>query len=46
MFACNFFGIDRQVYHRKIKRCLIQLYKAKLAVNTVLEIRAQMPRIG
>ena len=46
MFACNLFGIDRQVYYRKIKRRIIKQDRAQLVVNMVLEIRAQMPRIG
>jgi putative transposase len=46
MFACNLFGIDRQVYYRKIKRHIIKQDKAQLVVNMVLEIRIQMPRIG
>jgi putative transposase len=46
MFACTLFGIDRQVYYRRIKRRIIKQDKAQLAVNMVLEIRAQMPRIG
>jgi transposase InsO family protein len=46
MFACTLFGVDRQVYYRKIKRRLIKQDKAKLVVKQVLEIRAQMPRIG
>ena len=46
MFACTLFGIDRQVYYRKIKRRLIKQDKAQLVVNMVLEIRTQMPRIG
>ena len=46
MFACNLFGIDRQVYYRKIKRRIIKQDKAQLVVNMVLEIRTQMPRIG
>jgi putative transposase len=46
MFACTLFGIDRQVYYRKIKRRLIKQDKAQLVVNIVLEIRTQMPRIG
>jgi transposase InsO family protein len=40
------FGIDRQVYYRKIKRRLIKQDKATLVVKMVLEIRTQMPRIG
>ena len=46
MFACTLFGIDRQVYYRKIKRHIIKQDKAQLVVNMVLEIRTQMPRIG
>jgi putative transposase len=46
MFACTLFGIDRQVYYRKIKRRIIKQDKAQLVVNMVLEIRIQMPRIG
>ena len=46
MFACALFGIDRQVYYRKIKRRIIKQDKAQLVVQLVLEIRTQMPRIG
>ena len=46
MFACNLFGIDRQVYYRKIQRRIIKQDKAQLIVNMVLEIRTLMPRIG
>jgi len=46
MFACTLFGIDRQVYYRKIKRRIIKQDKAQLVVNMVLEIRTLMPRIG
>lgn len=46
MFACTLFGIDRQVYYRKIKRRVIKQNKAELVVNLVIEIRTQMPRIG
>jgi transposase InsO family protein len=46
MFACTLFGIDRQVYYRKIKRRIIKKDKAQLVVDMILEIRAQMPRIG
>jgi transposase InsO family protein len=46
MFACTLFGIDRQVYYRKIKRRIKRQDKAQLVVNMVLEIRALMPRIG
>jgi transposase InsO family protein len=46
MFACILFGIDRQVYYRKIKRRIIKQDKAQLVVKMVLKIRTQMPRIG
>jgi len=46
MFACTLFGVDRQVYYRKIKRRIIKQDKAQLVVNMVLEIRIQMPKIG
>ena len=46
MFACTLFGIDRQVYYRKIKRHSAKQDKAQLVVKMVLEIRTQMPRIG
>jgi putative transposase len=46
MFACTLFVIYRQVYYRKIKRRIIKQDKAQLVVNLVLQIRAQMPRIG
>ena len=40
------FGIDRQVYYRKIKRYFNKQNKARLVVDMVLEIRQQMPKIG
>ena len=46
MFTCYLFGIDRQVYYRKIKRRIIKQDKAQLVVTMVLEIRILMPRIG
>ena len=46
MFACTLFGIDRQVYYRKIKRRIVKQDKATLVVEMVVEIRTQMPRIG
>jgi len=46
MFACTLFGIDRQVYYRRIRRRVIKQDKAQLVVKMVLEIRTQMPRIG
>ena len=46
MFACTLFGIDRQVYYRKIKRRKKRLSNASKVVVMVLEIRQDMPRIG
>ena len=46
MFACTLFGIDSQVYYRKIKRRIIKQDKVQLVVKMVLEIRIQIPRIG
>jgi len=46
MFACTLFGIDRQVYYRKIKRRKIRQSNASKVVSMVLEIRQTMPRIG
>jgi transposase InsO family protein len=46
MFACNLFGIDREVYYRRIKRKTIKEAKAIEAVSMVLEIRKSMPRLG
>ena len=46
MFACNLFGIDRQVYYRKIKRRKHKQLKASKVVSLVIEIRQSMPRIG
>jgi transposase InsO family protein len=46
MFACTLFGIDRQVYYRKIKRRNKRQSNASEVVSMVLEIRQTMPRIG
>ena len=46
MFACTLFGIDRQVYYRKIKRRKARQSNASKVVSLVLEIRQNMPRIG
>jgi putative transposase len=46
MFACTLFGIDRQVYYRKIKRRKARQSNATKVVSMVLEIRQIMPRIG
>lgn len=46
MFACYLFGVDRQVYYRKIKRKAIKQAKATQVVSMVLEVRKSMPRLG
>ncbi|KIA92221.1 integrase, partial [Flavobacterium sp. JRM] len=40
------FGIDRQVYYRKIRRTTSSQNKAKEVVSLVHNIRSVMPRIG
>ena len=46
MFACHLFGIDRQVYYRKISRRVCKQTKAEQVVTMVAGIRKSMPRIG
>ena len=46
MFTCTLFGIDRQVYYRKIKRREARQSKASKIVAMVITIRQTMPRIG
>jgi transposase InsO family protein len=46
MFACHLFGVDRQVYYRKIKRKIYKQTKAAEVVSMVLEVRKSMPRLG
>ena len=46
MFACGLFGVDRQVYYRKIKRRKDKQNKASMVVSLVDRIRQSMPRIG
>lgn len=46
MFSCYLFGIDRQVYYRKIKRKINKQNKAAQVVAMVIEIRKSMPRLG
>ena len=46
MFACTLFGVDRQVYYRKIKRRIARQSNASKVITMVLEIRQTMPRIG
>ena len=40
------FGIDRQVYYRKIRRKINKQSKAEQVVSMVIEIRKSMPRLG
>ena len=46
MFACHLFGINRQVYYRKIRQRVYKQTKAGQVVAMILEIRKSMPRIG
>ena len=46
MFACTLFGIDRQVYYRRIERTSSRQLIASEVVSLVLKIRNTMPRIG
>ncbi len=46
MFACHLFGIDRQVYYRKISSRSHKQTQAGKVVAMVAAIRNTMPRIG
>lgn len=46
MFACYLFGVDRQVYYRKIKRKANKQTKANKVISMVGDIRKSMPRLG
>ena len=46
MFACYLFGVDRQVYYRKLKKRKVRQSVASTVVSMVLEIRKEQPRIG
>lgn len=46
MFACNLFGISRQVYYRKTKRRATKQTKAGQVISMIADIRKTMPRIG
>lgn len=46
MFACSLFGLNRQVYYRRIKRKIDKESKAIEVVSMVLDIRKSMPRLG
>jgi hypothetical protein len=45
MFACNLFGIDRQVYYRRIKRKINKEAKVEV-VSMINQVRKTMPRLG
>lgn len=46
MFACQLFGIDRQVYYRSVRRKACRQSKAEQVIAMIAEIRRYMPRIG
>jgi putative transposase len=46
VFACYLFGVNRQVYYRKISRKRNKQSKAIEVVAMVIEIRKSMPRLG
>jgi putative transposase len=46
VFTCYLFGIDRQVYYRKIRRKVSKQNKAEEVISMVNDIRKTMPRIG
>jgi len=46
VFACQLFGIDRQVYYRGIRRRTCKQSKAELVVGLVSGLRRSMPRLG
>ena len=46
MFACHLFGINRQVYYRKIRTRASKQTKASQVVAMIIGIRKSMPRIG
>lgn len=46
MFACHLFGINRQVYYRRIRRKALKQSKAEQVVKLVNDQRLIMPRIG
>lgn len=45
-FTCYLFGIDRQVYYRRIRRKISKQDKAKNVILMVDAIRQSMPTIG
>jgi transposase InsO family protein len=46
VFACHLFGINRQVYYRKIRTRVSKQTKASQVVAMIMGIRKSMPRIG
>ena len=46
MFGCNLFGIDSQVYYRRIKRKIKKESKAIEVVSMINQVRNTMLRLG
>lgn len=46
MFACQLFGIDRQVYYRNVRRRATRQSKGEQVVSMIAEMRRSMPMIG
>jgi putative transposase len=46
VFSCHLFGIDRQVYYRKVRNQACKRSKAGQVIAMIMEIRKSMPRIG
>lgn len=46
MFACHLFGIDRQVYYRRIRRKTLKQSHAEIVTRLVNAQRLIMPRVG
>jgi putative transposase len=46
VFACHLFGINRQVYYRRIRRKAARQSKAGQVVEMIADLRRSMPRIG
>lgn len=46
MFTCHLFGIDRQVYYRRIRLRATKQSKAAEVISMIAEVRKVMPRIG
>jgi putative transposase len=46
MFACHLFGINRQVYYRRIRKISLKQSHAQIVTRLVIAQRGSMPRIG